>query len=69
MVPAGTPADIVDKLSAATARFLAPARHARQARRARHGAGGGSAQELAATIRAENARWSDVVRKQNIKPE
>ena len=32
-------------------------------------AGGGSPQELAATIRRESARWSEVVRKQNIKPE
>jgi len=32
-------------------------------------AGGGSPQELAATIRAETARWSEVVRRQNIKPE
>jgi tripartite-type tricarboxylate transporter receptor subunit TctC len=32
-------------------------------------AGGGTAQELAATIRAESARWSEVVKKQNIKPE
>ena len=31
--------------------------------------GGGTPQELAATIRAESARWSEVVRKQNIKPE
>jgi tripartite-type tricarboxylate transporter receptor subunit TctC len=31
--------------------------------------GGGSPEELAATVRAESARWSEVVRKQNIKPE
>ena len=29
-------------------------------------AGGGPAQELAATIRVESARWSEVVRKQRI---
>jgi len=69
MVPAATPADIVDKLSAATTRFLAlPDTRAKLAAQGMD-AGGGSAQELAATIRAETARWSEVVRKQNIKPE
>ena len=69
MVPAATPADIVDKLSAATTRFLAlPDTRAKLAAQGMD-AGGGSAQELAATIRAETARWSDVVKKQNIKPE
>ena len=32
-------------------------------------AGGGTPQQLAATVRAETARWTDVVRKQNIKVE
>jgi tripartite-type tricarboxylate transporter receptor subunit TctC len=69
MVPAGTPADIVDKLAAATTRLLALADT--RAKLAAQGmdAGGGTAQELAATIRSETARWSEVVRKQNIKPE
>ena len=69
MVPAGTPADVIDKLGAATTRFLAlPDTRAKLAAQGMD-AGGGSAQELAATVRAESARWSDVVRKQNIKPE
>jgi tripartite-type tricarboxylate transporter receptor subunit TctC len=69
MVPAGTPADVVDKLSAVTTRFLAlPDTRAKLAAQGMD-AGGGSAQDLAATIRAETARWSEVVRKQNIKPE
>ena len=69
MVPAATPADVVDKLSAATTRFLAlPDTRAKLAAQGMD-AGGGSAQDLAATIRAETARWSEVVRKQNIKPE
>jgi tripartite-type tricarboxylate transporter receptor subunit TctC len=69
MVPAGTPADVVDKLSGATTRFLAlPDTRAKLAAQGMD-AGGGSPQELAATIRAETVRWSDVVRKQNIKPE
>ena len=69
MVPAGTPADVVDKLSVATMRFLAlPDTRAKLAAQGMD-PGGGSAQELAATVRAESARWGDVVRKQNIKPE
>ena len=69
MVPAGTPADVVDRLNAATTRFLAlPDTRAKLAAQGMD-AGGGSAQDLAATIRAETARWSEVVRKQNIKPE
>jgi tripartite-type tricarboxylate transporter receptor subunit TctC len=69
MVPAGTPADVIDKLGAATVRFLAlPDTRAKLAAQGMD-PGGGSAQELAATVRAESARWGDVVRKQNIKPE
>jgi len=69
MVSAGTPPDIIDKLSTATTRFLALAET--RARLAAQGMdpGGGSPQDLAQTVRAESARWSDVVRKQNIKPE
>ncbi|HEY2560250.1 MAG TPA: tripartite tricarboxylate transporter substrate binding protein [Caldimonas sp.] len=69
MVPAGTPADVVDKLNVAAARFLAlPDTRAKLAAQGMD-AGGGSAQELASTVRVESARWSDVVRKQNIKVE
>ena len=69
MVPAATPGDVVDRLSAATVRFLASSET--RAKLAAQGmdTGGGTPQELAATIRAESARWSEVVRKQNIKPE
>ena len=69
MVPAATPADVVDKLSAATVHFLAQADT--RAKLAAQGMdpAGGSPQDLAATVRAETARWADVVRKQNIKPE
>ena len=69
MVPAGTPADVIEKLSAATMRFLAlPDTRAKLAAQGMD-PGGGSPQDLAATVRAESARWSEVVRKQNIKPE
>ena len=69
MVPAATPGDVVDRLSAATVRFLAsPETRAKLAAQGMD-PGGGTPQELAATIRAESARWSEVVCKQNIKPE
>jgi len=69
MVPAGTPADVVDKLNVATTRFLAlPETRARLAAQGMD-AGGGTALELEAMVRSESARWSEVVKKQNIKPE
>ena len=69
MVPAATPSDVVDRRSAATVRLLAaPETRAKLAAQGMD-PGGGTPQELAATIRAESARWSEVVRKQNIKPE
>jgi tripartite-type tricarboxylate transporter receptor subunit TctC len=66
MVPAGTPADVVDKLGAVAARLLSsPDTRAKLAAQGMD-AGGGPAQELAATIRVESARWSEVVKKQHI---
>jgi tripartite-type tricarboxylate transporter receptor subunit TctC len=66
MVPAGTPADVIEKLSAATMRFLAlPDTRAKLAAQGMD-PGGGSPQDLAATVRAESTRWSEVVKKQNI---
>jgi hypothetical protein len=32
-------------------------------------AAGGSAEQLAATVQAETVRWTNVIRRQNIKPE
>ncbi|OUM02123.1 Bug family tripartite tricarboxylate transporter substrate binding protein [Variovorax sp. JS1663] len=69
MAPAGTPAAIVDRLNAEAARSLA--KPAIQEKFAAQGLepGGGKPQELAASIRSETARWSEVIRKQNIKPD
>ncbi len=69
MAPAGTPAAIVDRLNAESARMLA--KPAMKERFASLGLepGGGKPQEIAATIQAESARWAEVIRKQNIKPE
>jgi tripartite-type tricarboxylate transporter receptor subunit TctC len=69
MAPAGTPAAVVDRLNAEIARSLA--KPAIQEKFAAQGLepGGGKPQDLAATIRTETARWSEVIRKQNIKPD
>ena len=69
MVPAGTPREIVDKLNAETARLLAKPELKEKLAALGMDAGGGKPQELAATIQRETARWSDVIRKRNLKAE
>jgi len=69
MVPAGTPADAVDRIQAIVAKLLAKPENRQQLAGLGMDAGGGPPSQLAATIASETARWSDVVRKQNIKPE
>ena len=69
MAPAGTPAPIIDRLNAESARSLAkPAIREKFAAQGLE-PGGGKPQELATEIQAETVRWADVIRKQNIKPE
>jgi tripartite-type tricarboxylate transporter receptor subunit TctC len=67
MVPAGTPREIVDKLDAETVRLLAKPELKERLAALGMDAGGGKPQELAAAIQRETARWSDVIRKRNIK--
>lgn len=69
MAPANTPKAVIDKLNAETSRLLA--RPETKARLAALGmdAGGGQPAELAARIHTEGARWADLIKKQNIKPE
>ncbi|VTU13906.1 Bug family tripartite tricarboxylate transporter substrate binding protein [Variovorax sp. RA8] len=69
MAPAGTPAVVVDRLNAESTRSLA--KPAIKEKFAAQGLepGSGKPQDLAATIRTETARWSEVIRKQNIKPD
>jgi tripartite-type tricarboxylate transporter receptor subunit TctC len=69
MVPAGTPREIVDKLNTETARLLAKPELKEKLAALGMEAGGGKPQELAAAIQSETARWSDVIRKRNIKAE
>ncbi|NDZ13979.1 LacI family transcriptional regulator [Variovorax sp. WS11] len=69
MAPAGTPAAIVDRLNAESARSLAkPAIREKFAAQGLE-PGGGKPQDLATEIQAETVRWADVIKKQNIKPD
>jgi tripartite-type tricarboxylate transporter receptor subunit TctC len=69
MVPAGTPADIVARLNATTTQALARPDVKEKLAAQGMDVAGGSPEQLAATIQAESARWNEVIRKQNIKPE
>jgi tripartite-type tricarboxylate transporter receptor subunit TctC len=69
MAPAGTPADVVDRIAAESARALRdPAVRERLV-----GLGadpvGNSPAELAAMLKRENARWGDFIRKAGIRAE
>jgi tripartite-type tricarboxylate transporter receptor subunit TctC len=69
MAPAGTPAHVIDKLHGEMARMLARPETREKFTALGMEAGTGSPQQLATRIAAETARWSDVVRKRNIKPD
>jgi tripartite-type tricarboxylate transporter receptor subunit TctC len=69
MAPAGTPAQVIDKLHGEMARMLARPETREKFAALGMEAGTGSPQQLAARITAETARWSDVIRKRNIKAE
>jgi tripartite-type tricarboxylate transporter receptor subunit TctC len=69
MAPTGTPAEAIDRIQGIVARLLARPEVRQQLAALGMDAGGGPPSQLAATIASETARWSDVVKKQNIKPE
>lgn len=69
MAPAGTPANVIDKLHGEMARMLARPETREKFAALGMEAGTGSPQQLAARIAGETARWSDVIRKRNIKAE
>jgi tripartite-type tricarboxylate transporter receptor subunit TctC len=69
MAPAGTPKAVVDRLNAETASMLAKPQIKEKFAGLGLEPGGGKPQDLAATIQADTARWSDVIKKKNIKPE
>ncbi len=69
MVPAATPKPIVDQLNAESLRMLAKPDIKEKFAGLGLEPGGGTPQALAATIQTETARWADVIRKKNIKPD
>ena len=69
MVPAGTPADTIDRIQGIVAKLLAKPETRQQLAALGMDVGGGPPAQLASTIASESARWGDVVKKQNIKPE
>ncbi len=69
MVPAGTPADVVARLIGATRRALACPDVKEKLAAQGMDTAGGTPEQLAATVQAETVRWTDAIRKQNIKVE
>jgi tripartite-type tricarboxylate transporter receptor subunit TctC len=67
MVPAGTPVDAVERLAAETRRVLAQPETRDKLGALGMQVGGGTPAQLATTIDIESRRWSEVIRKQNIK--
>ncbi len=68
-LPAGTPKAVADKLNADLNRVLANAEVKERFAKLGMQAAPGTPEELAATLRADLARWSKVVREANIKAE
>lgn len=69
MVPAGTPAAVVDKIAAESARVLTKADNRAKLEALGLEVAPGTPSQLAATIHSESVRWAEVIRKQNIKPD
>jgi len=67
VAPAGTPRAIVTRLNAEAQRALAQADVQKRLAALGMTAGGGSAEEFDATIRAEIAKWTKVIREADIK--
>jgi tripartite-type tricarboxylate transporter receptor subunit TctC len=69
MAPAGTPADVVEKIAAESTRALRDA----SVRERLLGLGadpvGGSPADIAAMLKRENTRWGDIIRKAGIRAE
>ncbi len=67
MVPAGTPADVIDKLAVETRRVLAQPETREKLVALGLQVGGGTPAQLSMTIDSESRRWAEVIRKQSIK--
>jgi tripartite-type tricarboxylate transporter receptor subunit TctC len=69
MAPAATPKVVVDRLNADIARVLAKPEMKEKFGGLGLEPGSGKPQDIVATIQTETARWADVIKKKNIKPE
>jgi tripartite-type tricarboxylate transporter receptor subunit TctC len=69
MAPAATPRAVVDRLNAESARVLAKPEMKEKFAVLGLEPGSGKPQDIVATIQTETARWADVIKKKNIKPE
>ncbi|MCX7295959.1 MAG: tripartite tricarboxylate transporter substrate binding protein [Hyphomicrobiales bacterium] len=67
IAPAGVPRPIVDKLNAAINKALASPAFLKKFESTGDEAGGGTPEEFAATIKADSAKWEDVVKRANVK--
>jgi tripartite-type tricarboxylate transporter receptor subunit TctC len=67
VVPAGTPAPVIDKLNAEIRRALQSPEMTRQLKAQGAQALGSTPQEYAAYIKSEIARWGEVVKAANVK--
>jgi tripartite-type tricarboxylate transporter receptor subunit TctC len=69
VVPAGTPAAIINALNATTNKALADPMIREQMLSQGNEIGGGTPEQFAALVRSEAARWGKLVKAANIKPE
>lgn len=69
MVPAGTPRAVIDKLHSETVKLFARPELKEKLAALGMDAATGKPADLAAAIQADTARWAEVIRQKNIKPE
>jgi tripartite-type tricarboxylate transporter receptor subunit TctC len=68
-VPAGTPSDVIDKLNAAAKKAVQAEAFRKRIEQEGLVVSAGSPAELDAYVKREEARWSKIVRENNIKPD
>jgi tripartite-type tricarboxylate transporter receptor subunit TctC len=68
-VPAGTPSDVIEKLNAAAKKAVQAEAFRKKIEQEGLVVSAGSPAELDAYVKREEARWSKIVRENNIKPD
>jgi tripartite-type tricarboxylate transporter receptor subunit TctC len=68
-VPAGTPSDVIEKLNAAAKKAVQAEAFRKKIEQEGLAVSAGSPAELDAYVKREEARWSKIVRENNIKPD